>query len=224
MQPEMTSAIRLVIISDTHGFHDIVVPEGDVLIHAGDGCKRGTLDEAREWAEFLHRQPHAHKIVIAGNHDRCFESTFEQAKPLFDGLDFLHDSGCERAGVRFWGAPWQPWFLDWAFNLPRGPELAAKWRLIPDATDVLVTHGPPMGIRDRTFNGEPVGCEELRIAVRRVRPRVHVFGHIHEGYGTERIDDTLFINASICTLAYRPTNPAIVVDLPLDQGEPARLL
>jgi predicted phosphodiesterase len=220
----MTESIRLVIISDTHGFHDIPVPPGDVLIHAGDGCKRGSLDEAREWANFLHRQPHRHKIVIAGNHDRCFETEFERASAMFEGLDFLHDSGCERLGVRFWGSPWQPWFLSWAFNLPRGPELAAKWALIPDDTEVLVTHGPPMGILDRTFDDEPVGCEELRLAINRVRPRIHVFGHIHEAYGTFRIDGTLFINASICTLAYRPTNPAIVVELPIDHSLPARVI
>ena len=212
---------RLVIISDTHGFHDFAVPDGDILIHAGDGCSRGTPDEARAWASFVRRQAHRHKIVIAGNHDRWFESDFDEAMALFDGLDFLHDSGCQREGVRFWGAPWQPWFLSWAFNLPRGPELAAKWALIPDATDVLVTHGPPMGILDRTYDDEPVGCEQLRLALQRVRPRVHVFGHIHEGYGTERVDGTLFVNASICTLAYQPTNPAVVVDLPIERERPA---
>ncbi len=197
----MTAPIRLVLISDTHGFHDIDVPEGDVLIHAGDGCKRGTVDEAREWAEFLRRQPHRHKIVIAGNHDRCFEHDLGEARPLMHGLDYLQDSGCERAGVRFWGSPWQPWFFDWSFNLQRGPALAAKWALIPDATDVLVTHGPPMGVLDRNLHGDPVGCEELRLAIRRVRPRVHVFGHIHEGYGTAVVDRTLFVNASTCTVA-----------------------
>jgi predicted phosphodiesterase len=209
----MANPIRLVLISDTHGFHDFPVPAGDVLVHAGDGCGRGTLDEARAWAEFMRRQPHPHKVVIAGNHDRCFESDFDEAAALFEGLHFLHDSACEIAGLRFWGAPWQPWFLSWAFNLPRGPELAAKWALIPDDTDVLVTHGPPMGILDRTYAGEPVGCEELRAALRRVRPRLHVFGHIHEGYGTAEVDKTTFVNASICTLAYQPTNPAVVIDL-----------
>ncbi|HLT37854.1 MAG TPA: metallophosphatase domain-containing protein [Enhygromyxa sp.] len=220
----MSSSIRLVLISDTHGFHDFPVPPGDVLVHAGDGCSRGTLDEAREWAAFVHRQPHRHKIVIAGNHDRCFEADFAVASAPFAGLDFLHDSGCERLGVRFWGSPWQPWFLSWAFNLPRGPELAAKWALIPDDTDVLVTHGPPHGILDRTYDHEPVGCEQLRIALGRVRPRVHVFGHIHEGYGAAFVDGTLFVNASTCTLAYRPTNPAIVVDLPIDRTRPAQLI
>jgi predicted phosphodiesterase len=220
----MTSSIRLVFVSDTHGFHDFPVPPGDVLVHAGDGCNYGTLEEARAWANFLRRQPHRHKIVIAGNHDRCFEDDFEHAKPLLEDFDFLHDSGCERLGVHFWGSPWQPWFFNWAFNLPRGPELAAKWALIPDTTDVLVTHGPPHGVLDRNFDGTPVGCEDLRDAMKRVRPRVHVFGHIHEGYGTARIGETLFVNASICTLAYRPTNPAIVVDLPIDPNLPAELV
>lgn len=221
----MSTSIRLVFISDTHGFHDFPVPPGDVLVHAGDGCSHGTLDEARAWASFLRRQPHPHKLVIAGNHDRCFESDFEQARALFDdAIDFLHDSGCERLGLRFWGSPWQPWFFDWAFNLPRGPELAAKWALIPELTDVLVTHAPPHGILDRCYDDAVVGCEDLRAAVERLRPRIHVFGHIHEGYGTQRLGATLFINASICTLRYRPTNPPIVVDLPIDPTQPATLV
>jgi predicted phosphodiesterase len=221
----MADRIRLVFISDTHGFHDIEVPAGDVLIHAGDGCNRGTLDEARRWGAFLHAQPHRHKLMIAGNHDRCFESDLDGARrTLPASLVFLHDSGCEVEGMRVWGAPWQPWFLSWAFNLPRGPELASKWALIPDATDILITHGPPHGILDRTSSGEAVGCEDLRRAIERVRPRVHAFGHIHEGYGTAFVDGTMFVNASTCTLSYRPTNPAIVIDLPHDRSLPAELV
>jgi predicted phosphohydrolase len=219
---DSTRKTRFVFISDTHGFHDIDVPDGDVLIHSGDGCIRGTLDEARRWGEFIDEQPHAHKIVIAGNHDRCFESDLAGARATLPrSVVFLHDSGIELDGIRIWGSPWQPWFLSWAFNLPRGPELARKWALIPDATDILVTHGPPHRILDRTASGEDVGCEDLRAAIARVRPRVHAFGHIHEGYGTASVDGTLFVNASICTLAYRPTNPAIVIDLPHDRRLPA---
>lgn len=217
----MSDSTRLVLVSDTHGFHDFVVPDGDVLVHAGDGCRHGSLDEALEWAAFMRRQPHRHKLVIAGNHDRCFEAEFDLASRLFSDLGFLHDSGCVVEGLRCWGSPWQPWFFDWAFNLPRGPALAAKWAMIPDATDVLITHGPPQGILDRTSLDQPAGCEELRAAIRRVRPRLHVFGHIHEGYGVDEADGTLFVNASICTLRYRPTNPAIVVDLPHDPARPA---
>lgn len=221
----MPSSLRLVIISDTHGHEDFDVPAGDVLIHAGDGCKRGTLDEARAWGAFIGRQPHAHKIVIAGNHDRCFESELERARAcLPDEVHYLHDSGWELEGVAFWGSPWQPWFLSWAFNLQRGEEIAQKWALIPSQTDVLITHGPPMGVLDRTFDDRAVGCEALAEALQRVRPRVHCFGHIHEGYGTHSAEGTLYVNASTCTLSYQPSNPAVVVDLPLARDQPARPL
>ena len=134
---------------------------------------------------------------------------------------YLSDSGRTIDGVRVWGSPWQPWFYDWAFNLPRGAALAAKWALIPDGTDVLVTHGPPLGVLDTTLRGEPVGCAALRGRVAQLRPRLHLFGHIHEAYGVVDHDGTLFVNASNCTLAYEPDNAAIVVDLPRDRSKPA---
>ncbi len=83
---------------------------------------------------------------------------------------------------------------------------------VPDG-DVLITHGPPHGILDRTFRGEQAGCADLRDALRRVRPKLHVFGHIHEGYGqtTDPEFGTIFINASAD--GYRALNPPIVVDL-----------
>jgi predicted phosphodiesterase len=209
-------SVRLVLLSDTHRFHDrIEVPAGDVLVHAGDFCSRGSAEEARAFAAFFRAQPHPHKVVIAGNHDVCIEKCPELATELFAGATYLFESAATVAGLRFWGAPWQPWFLDWAFNLPRGEALRAKWALIPAGVDVLLTHGPPSGILDRTFSGDGAGCEELRRAVARVRPRVHAFGHIHEGYGSERHDGTLFVNASSCTVGYEPTNRAVVVDVPL---------
>ena len=110
-------------------------------------------------------------------------------------------------------APWQPWFFDWAFNLERGAPIRAKWDRIPAGIDVLVTHGPPAGILDRTVHGLDVGCADLLDAVRRVRPRVHVFGHIHEAHGTLERDGTRFVNASTCTVRYEATNPAVVLDL-----------
>jgi Icc-related predicted phosphoesterase len=219
------SSLRIVIISDTHGFHDVVkIPDGDVLIHAGDGCSRGTLEEAEAWLDALRRLPHAHKLVIAGNHDRCFETDPQAARSLTHGLTYLQDSDVTIAGLRFWGAPWQPWFLSWAFNLQRGSEIAEKWALIPDDIDVLITHGPPAGILDETWDGRPVGCEDLLQTVERITPRLHVFGHIHEGYGAQVRGSTLFVNASTCTLRYRPKQSAVVVDLPHDRSKPATVL
>ena len=134
--------------------------------------------------------------------------------------------GPEVAGLRVWGSPWQPWFYDWAFNLPRGPALREKWDLIPYDTDVLITHGPPFGFLDgaaRPASGwsdqdevsvEHLGCEELRRALDRVRPRLHVFGHIHEGYGRGQLADTILVNASNCDEDYRPVNAPVVIDLP----------
>ncbi|HRI65369.1 MAG TPA: metallophosphatase domain-containing protein [Polyangium sp.] len=206
--------MRLVLLSDTHRMHDrIVIPEGDVLIHAGDFCGHGTRNQALAFAQFFRALPHRHKVVIAGNHDRCLELEPELGKEIFTDCHYLFDSGVEIEGLKFWGSPWQPWFLDWAFNLPRGPALRAKWDLIPENTDVLITHGPPMGILDRTFSGEPVGCADLREVVDRIGPRLHVFGHIHEGHGQLVLGKTRFVNASICTLSYDPTNPAAVIDL-----------
>jgi len=114
------------------------------------------------------------------------------------------------AGIKFYGSPWQPWFYDWAFNLKRRTEIRAKWDLIPLDTEVLITHGPPYGILDRTTRGERVGCEELLEAIKQIRPRLHVFGHIHEAYGIRSNDDISYINGSNCDVRFRLVNPPIV--------------
>ena len=217
--------MRIVCVSDTHGRHDALdVPEGDLLVHAGDATMAGKPEEIERFDAWLGRLPHPAKIVIAGNHDRLFEERPEEARRRITRATYLEDAEATVEGLRVWGSPWQPWFLSWAFNLRRGAPLRAKWDLIPEGIDVLVTHGPPSGVRDRVkgfaaglslalAHGPHVGCEELRKAVERVRPRLHVFGHIHEGYGREEHDGTVFVNASTCDEAYRPVNPPVVVDL-----------
>jgi len=209
-------------LSDTHGRHDrVAVPEGDVLLHAGDFTKRGTEEEVRAFGGFLARLGHREKVVVAGNHDFLFESEPERARGMLGEVTYLQDAGVSLAGIRVWGSPWQPWFHDWAFNLPRGAALAEKWALVPEGVDVLVTHGPPLGVLDRVWDGRRVGCEELARAIGRIRPRVHLFGHIHEGYGVRREGGVLSINASSCNLLYRPVNPAVVIDW---DGEAWRLV
>ena len=116
-------------------------------------------------------------------------------------------------GVKFYGSPWQPWFYDWAFNLERGPEIRAKWDLIPEDTDVLITHGPPYGIGDLTFQKDHAGCQDLLKAVERLKPRTHIFGHIHERYGINSIDGTTFINASSFNHNYHRFNEPVIFDL-----------
>lgn len=189
--------LRLVVMADTHLYHhDLEVPDGDVLIHAGDMTRSGTLEQLAEVADWLRAMPHRHKLVVAGNHDRALELEPEPARAVFDGLTYLQDESVTLEGVKFYGSPWQPAFHSWAFNVPRGPELARIWARIPDDTDVLITHGPPRGIGDRCGMEERAGCEDLRARVEQVAPRLHVFGHIHQDRGRWTLGPTTYVNAT----------------------------
>ena len=204
--------MRLVLISDTHGLHDrLEIPDGDILIHAGDMSNVGEVDEIRDFADWFASCPHKHKLIIAGNHDFLFESEPAKARSLLRNCVYLQDSESVIGGLRFYGSPYTPRFFDWAFNQDRGPVSAARWAKIPAGIDVLITHGPPFGILDRNHLGLFTGCRDLLDAVQRVRPRLHVFGHIHEGAGmqTHKSLGLTFVNASAFTLGRR----AMVVDL-----------
>lgn len=206
--------MKIVTISDTHGMHrSLKMPRGDVSIHCGDFCARGTLADVSEFNEWLGTLDYKHKLVIAGNHELCFEQNPEEAKSLITNAIYLQDSSVIIDGVKFYGSPWQPAFYNWAFNLQRGAELKQKWDLIDSDTDVLITHGPPHGYLDKTMENEHVGCEKLIKAVHRVKPKLHVFGHIHSGYGIDKVGPTVMVNASSCTERYEPTNEPIVIDL-----------
>jgi Icc-related predicted phosphoesterase len=206
--------MKIVCISDTHTLHkNMKIPDGDLLIHAGDVSSRGKLEEIIQFNDWLGTLPHRHKVMIAGNHDFYFESNPPHAKSLITNAVYLNDSGIEIEGIKIWGSPVQPWFYDWAFNRQRGEDIRKHWDLIPTETDILITHGPPYGILDETARGELVGCEDLlKVIQQRVKPRLHVFGHIHEGYGKTEIGETIFVNAAMVNLQYRPVNQAIVVD------------
>ena len=188
--------LRIVAISDTHEQHEqIELPEGDLLICAGDITYNGLPHAVAAFNRWFAAQPHRFKILIAGNHDFLFEREKGVAREvLSDSIIYLEDSGCEldvarAAGpprrLKFWGSPVTPWFFDWAFNRHRGAEIRRHWERIPDSIDILVTHGPPAGILDRNSAGEQTGCADLRRVVDRIKPRLHVFGHIHEAYGVE---------------------------------------
>jgi predicted phosphohydrolase len=205
--------LRIVCISDTHNQHEALdVPDGDLLLCAGDITRRGDRADVESFDRWLSTLPHPHKVVIAGNHDFCFERD-PGARAWLRHATYLQDSGCEIGGLRLWGSPWQPRFFDWAFNLNRGAPLRERWDLIPPETDVLITHGPPWGVLDLTSRRVRAGCEELALAVARIKPRLHVFGHIHEAYGRVDVDGVIYVNACTCDLRYRPVQPPIVVDL-----------
>lgn len=207
---------KIVCLSDTHNCNEqIAVPDGNILIHAGDATIRGTQFEVEEFLQWFSSLPHKYKIFVAGNHDWLYETNNRFARLLTAkfNIKYLQDSFVEINDTKIYGSPWQPRFYDWAFNLRRGEEIAEKWKMIPADTDILVTHGPPHEILDLTPNGDSAGCEELRKAIERIRPKAHIFGHIHSGYGTIEKFNVKFINASICDESYSPTNSPIVFDI-----------
>lgn len=133
--------------------------------------------------------------MIAGNHDFCLEAHPEKARAALRAVRYLEDDEAVVEGIRFWGSPWQPAFHDWAFNVPRGPALAKVWARVPEGIDVLISHTPPARILDGV-DGESVGCKDLLDRVRAVRPKLNVFGHIHESRGALWQDGVLFVNAA----------------------------
>jgi predicted phosphodiesterase len=229
--------MKIVAISDTHCKHrQITLPPGDVLVHAGDSCSHGSYPEFEDFIKWFDEQPHEHKIFVAGNHDRCLEamigneenfikSLIKTGRIKGENLHYLRDSAVTidlevRGAKKFYGAPWQPYFCDWAFQLQRGEQLAEKWALIPDDTDVLITHGPPYGHGDLappylSRYSRRAGCMELLKRVHQVQPLVHIFGHIHSGYGRSESDEikTLFVNAATCTEGYTPDHGPQIIDL-----------
>lgn len=236
--PVKEDAVRFVCISDTHSAIERMrypIPDGDVLLHAGDFTKRGLAEEVDAFSRFLATLPHRHKFVIAGNHELSFDpattgysqsrarAALEEAVAMVKrrllNCSYLEDAEATACGVKVYGSPWQPRFHNWAFNLQRGQALLEKWNRIPTNTDVLMTHTPPVGHGDFCVRNRHVGCVELLSVVQnRVRPRYHVFGHIHEGHGTTTDGETMFVNAAICDVRYRPVNEPIIFDVPLPAG------
>ncbi len=207
--------MRLVCISDTHGtHHQLKLPEGDVLVHAGDISNRGTPEQVQDFIHWFSHQPFTYKIFIAGNHDFLAEDDPGQFRSLLDSTCiYLENESIELEGVRFWGSPVTPWFFNWAFNRQRGEEIREYWHSIPEETDVLITHGPPYGIRDLNLHGQLTGCEELNHKVWEVSPKVHLFGHIHEAYGITEINGIQFVNAALVDVGGKLVNAPLVVEV-----------
>lgn len=207
--------MKMVAISDTHGLHrQLALPPGDLLIHAGDITRWGSHEEVMDFLQWFSEQPFEFKVFIAGNHDFYLERIERAESIIPPSLIYLNDSGVTLRGVHIWGSPVQPYYYGWAFNRKRGPEIERHWQAIPSDTDILITHGPPHGILDRNLLEQSVGCEDLKRHVNRVKPRFHVFGHIHESHGQKEIDGTTFVNASIMNEDYQLVHHPFVVELP----------
>ena len=208
--------MKIIAISDTHGKHQhLKLPKGDMIIHAGDISRTGLKSEVLDFLNWYGALDFPYKIFIAGNHDFYFEKESEKEIKNIIPKDviYLNDSGILIEGIKIWGSPIQPWFFDFAFNRKRGEEIAKHWELIPEDTDILVTHGPAFGVLDKTVVGKEVGCTDLLEYIKKIKPKFHIAGHIHEAYGQVEIEGTNFINASVLNLNYRLVNEPVVFEL-----------
>lgn len=222
--------MRIVAISDTHErHHQVLLPEGDMLIHAGDWTNKGTEKSMVSFLEWFGSQPHTHKILIPGNHELSLDSLrkdialeFVQEKAARLEFHFLLNSSVEIEGFKIYGTPTTPLFYNWAFNFQRGPEIAKEWAKIPLDTNILVTHGPPYNILDLVEDnlsnmGRDLhqGCQDLAARLQQLKQlKLHVFGHLHTDGGKQvTLNNVTYVNAAICTEGYKPTNPPVIVDL-----------
>ena len=207
--------MQLTFISDTHSHHrQLSLDGGDVLVHCGDFTRHGEIEDVEDFAQFIAAQHFKYKIVIAGNHDWCFEDERKaEAVACLDyyGIYYLNDSGIELEGIKFWGSPIQPAFSNWAFNRKRGEEIRRHWNLIHKDTDILITHGPAFGILDECYDGVKVGCEALLEVIENIKPKIHAFGHIHEEYGVHEYNGTIFVNACSLDEYYQVKNLPVVL-------------
>lgn len=229
--------VRIICIGDTHGLHysmehDVTnfidKKQSNYLIHAGDCCNTGSVYDVRNFVYwFQNLKGFDDKIFIAGNHDWGFELKYPWLYHYINDEN-LSQSDCVyledneltikepefTKPIKIYGTPWQPPFNNWAFNVPE-KKLYKYWEKIPIDTNILITHTPPFGILDEVYNREKLqhkGSKSLYEYVQKIKPQIHIFGHIHGGRALFEKDETIFINASVCTEEYEPINKPIVID------------
>ena len=188
--------LKVVCISDTHGAHrQASLPDGDLLIHAGD-ISNGYLDEVEDFLQWFDQLPFTYKVFIGGNMDFPLA---QHPTPILSELPanvhYLQDELVEIEGLRIWGSPWIPEFVG-VFMKKRGADIDQYWKKIPANLDVLITHTPPYGILDTTSRGAKVGCVDLAQRLEALAPRFHIFGHVHEAYGRQKTSSTQFVNVA----------------------------
>lgn len=218
--------MRIIALSDTHNQHDsVILPDGDILIHAGDWTNHGRANEIEKFLTWFVSQPHKYKLFCAGNHELSLDKgPLQKLKLEFvrsflnDNTHYLENEAITIEGIKYYFSPASPFFFNWAFNYNRGKDIAAVWAKIPDDTQILITHGPSSIALAEAPRGigmtENVGCEDLAVRILQLKLlKVHIHGHIHHSHGTKEINGIKFVNAAICTEAYKPTNEPIVIDI-----------
>lgn len=213
--------VRIVHISDTHNKHEMFrkrIPDGDILVHSGDFCNKMNeedyIEQTTKFNEFLGTLPHKYKIFVAGNHEEVYHKhSAKELQQLLTNCFYLQDSSITIEGITFYGSPWTP-SSNMGFSCPWS-ELPKKWKMIPTNTDILITHQPPQNVLDlawvniKDFNlcklcskehpsHRHWGCPSLlKHVLERVRPKAHLFGHVHDDVGMKQIDGVMFVNSAM---------------------------
>ena len=209
--------IKIWHISDTHTYHELLeIPKGiDMVIHSGDATNPRdpylSEDQMQNFIRWFGSLPIKHKIFVAGNHDLCIEKNLiTKIDFLINGITYLENDYAEVEGLKIWGSPFTPTFgQGWAFNKKRSA-LHDIWKEIPDDIDIVVVHGPPKGILDLAYHQlnciEFCGDEALRKRMYLLKPKLCLFGHIHNNEdiinaGTMKLSnhDTIYSNGSVVT-------------------------
>lgn len=210
-------------ISDLHGYEPDL-PSGDLLIVAGDCTTQDSRQCWHHFSSYLDRLDYKRIVLVAGNHDGHLADDCEwvlsilprRVTYLQDELLMLED------GTKIYGFPWTPTFHDWHFMIDRGPVMRKMVQRIPDGIDILVSHGPPRGILDGVpINGNEklgfrhMGCDDMAEELKRIRPKVHLFGHIHEqGHKTVVEDGITYHNVSAVDRGYELQHGITEIHLP----------
>lgn len=211
-ESERADVVRIVLMGDTHGQHRALqVPDGDLLIHAGDlTLSNRSLKEVRDFNQWFSKLPHPQKVLIPGNHD--FKFADPKWRRLITAATLLLNECVELDGIKIWGSPLTPSNFE-SFGATSEADCGRIFSRIPAGTDLVITHGPPSGILDVAGSGNAHhGCAHLLAAIRRVRPALHVFGHIHESYGMVSMNGTVFVNAALAGPGYRLVRQPIVIE------------
>jgi Icc-related predicted phosphoesterase len=212
--------VRLALLSDTHELHrEIDVPDADILIHCGDFTMFSrSMSAITDFNQWLGELPHRHKIVIPGNHDFFLESGPTE-RSLLPNATVLIDEEIEIEGLRIWGSPVTPLYGG-AFGMSSDRDRRRLYSGISEDVDIVVTHGPPFGILDRAPDSKVhSGCPELLEAVRRIEPKLHVFGHVHGMPGLVRTDRTTFANVAVLGLDGAPAVAPMLMLISCEAGD-----
>ena len=240
-KPKPQGSIRLMCLSDTHGFHeqipkDVIVP-CDIAIHAGDFSNIGEVETVKSFRDWFVKLPAKHKVCTAGNHELSFDienredilpkweqlksrtkGGIDSAKPIIANdpdIVYLEKSTVEIEGLKIYGSPYSVFFCDWAFQV--WPQIALyMWDDIQEGTDIVITHGPPDGVASeedrKKVRGNP-GCPFLTRRIEKIQPSVAIFGHVHEWHPVSHLGETLVVGVSVINNRYQYYRPPVYIDM-----------